>query len=147
MELLIAGLLPTILTVAGTLVSGLVPWGFVLAKKYIATKTTNALVENAMTRISHTVETVVASLTQTMATSMKAKAADGQLTKEEASTLRSEAIDAIKQQLPIAIQENAKLGVNDLDAFIKTKIEQAVLNQKSKLTPAVSTIVSTVAGA
>jgi len=147
MNELIAGLMPSLLTVAGTLVSGIVSWALVWAKKYAATKTTNALVDNALTRVSHTVETVVDGLTQTMVTSMKEKTADGRLTTEEALLLKSEALNSVKQQLPAAIQDNAKLGVNNLDTFIKTKIEQAVLNQKSKLTPAVSAIVSSVAGA
>lgn len=130
MENFIADILPGLVTVAGTVITGLVSWGLMAGRKYIKAKTDNVMVEYALTRVSHTVETVVAGLSQTLAASLRAKAEDGKLTADDASNLRVEALNTVKQQLPDVVKEYAGLGVKNLNTFILGKVEAAVLNQK-----------------
>lgn len=121
-----------------TLLTPLVSWGLYEAVKYIRSKTNNEAINNALTRISHTVETVVAGLTQTMAAELRALTEDGKLTKEDGESLKKLAIQAVKDQVPFAVKQIALLGITNLNDFISTKIEQAVLNQKLLLGPVVT---------
>lgn len=130
MENFIADILPGLVTVAGTVITGLISWGLLSAGQYVKTKTGNLMVEYAMTRVSHTAETVVAGLSQTMAAELRAAAADGKLTKEDAFLLRTRALTEVKAQLPAVVKKYAGMGVKSLDTLIRGKIEQAVLNQK-----------------
>lgn len=136
METMIAGLLPYIFATAGTVLTGLVPWGFVLVRKFAATKIKNALVDNALTRISHTVETVVASIFQEMVKSLTEKAADGRLSADDMAKLKTDTLTSVKTLIPAAIQANAKLAFPDLDTWISKKIDQAALKVEATAFPA-----------
>lgn len=129
-ETILAAIVPTVLPGAGALVMGLVSLALVSVKNYVTAKTNNVLAENALTRITHTAETVVASLNQTVVQGLKDASADGKLSKDEAVNVKNQAIDTIKAQLPEAIKQNAGLGINDLEQFITAKIEQAVGHTK-----------------
>lgn len=126
MKMMIAGILPYIFATAGSMLTGLVPWGFALLKKYTATKTNNALVENALTRISHTVETVVAELIYAMVKSLTEKTADGRISGDDLDKIKADALTNVKELIPAAILDNARLGITDLDTWITKKINQAV---------------------
>lgn len=118
-----------LLSVVGVLVSAALYQGVM----YIRKKTNNEAVENALTRISRTVRTVVDGLSQTMAAELRALSEDGKLTKEDAASLKNLAVEAVKNQIPYAIQQIVAGGVVSLDSFISDKIEQAVLDQKGFL--------------
>lgn len=133
-ETLLATVVPILLPGAGTLVSVLASLVLVWVKKYVKTKTDNILVENALTRISNTTETVVASLGQTVAQSLKEAAVDGKLTKDEAAELRDKAYASVMALLPDVLKQQATLGVADLNQLIFAKIEQAVGKHSSKTT-------------
>ena len=133
-ETLLATVVPILLPGVGTLVSVLASLVLVWVKKYVKTKTDNILVENALTRISNTTETVVASLGQTVAQSLKEAAADGKLTKDEAAELRDKAYTSVMALLPEVLKQQATLGVADLNQLIFAKIEQAVGKHSSKTT-------------
>lgn len=125
-ETFLAAIVPVLLPGAGALVTGLVSLALISVKKYVTAKTGNALVENALTRITNTTETVVASLTQTVAQGLKEAAADGKLTKDDSERLKAMAHTAIMAQLPAVIKTHAALGITDLEQFVASKIEQAV---------------------
>ena len=133
-ETLLATVVPILLPGACTLVSVLASLVLVWVKKYVKTKTDNILVENALTRISNTTETVVASLGQTVAQSLKEAAVDGKLTKDEAAELRDKAYASVMALLPEVLKQQATLGVADLNQLIFAKIEQAVGKHSSKTT-------------
>ena len=116
--------------VIGSLVTGLVTWIGVEARKYIKAKAENALVENALTRISHTVETVVSDLSMTLAAEMKAQADDGRLTMDNAKFLKCTAVERIRNQLPATVMKDASLGVNSIESFMSSKIEQSLAKAK-----------------
>ena len=131
-ETLLATVVPVLVPGAGTLVSILVSLVLVWVKNYVKAKTNSSLVENALTRISNTTETVVASLGQTVAQSLKEAAADGKLTKDEAAELRDKAYASVMTLLPEALKQQATLGVADLNQLIFAKIEQAVGKHSAK---------------
>ena len=133
-ETLLTAVIPVLLPGAGALVSVLVSLVLVWVKNYVKAKTDNILVENALTRISNTTETVVASLGQTVAQGLKEAAADGKLTKDDAAALRDKAYAAVMAQLPEVLKQHAALGVADLNQLIFAKIEQAVGKRPSKTT-------------
>lgn len=113
-----------------TLLTPLVTWALGAGIKYISQKTKNEAVEMALTRVSHTVETIVDSLTQTMAQSLREQSKDGKLTSEDAMILKDKAVSAVFRQVPISVQKLAEEGVNNLGLFVSDKIEKAVLKQK-----------------
>ena len=131
-ETLLATVVPVLLPGAGTLVSIFVSLALVWVKNYVKTKTDSILVENALTRISNTTKTVVDSLSQTVAQSLKEAAADGKLTKEDAALLRDKAYTSVMTLLPDMIKQQAALGVADLNQLIFAKIEQAVGKHSAK---------------
>ena len=133
-ETLLATVVPVLLPGAGTLVSILASLVLVWVKNYVKAKTNSILVENALTRISNTTETVVDYLGQTVAQGLKEAAADGKLTKDEAAELRDKAYASVMAQLPEVLKQHAALGVADLNQVIFTKIEQAVGKRPSKTT-------------
>ena len=133
-ETLLATVVPVLLPGAGALVSILTSLVLVWVKKYVKAKTDNILVENALTRISNTTETVVDYLGQTVAQGLKEAAADGKLTKEDAALLRDKAYASVMTLLPDMIKQQAALGVADLNQLIFAKIEQAVGKRPSKTT-------------
>ena len=133
-ETLLATVVPVLLPGAGTLVSILASLVLVWVKNYVKAKTNSILVENALTRISNTTETVVASLGQTVAQGLKEAAADGKLTKDDAAALRDKAYATVMAQLPEVLKQHAALGVADLNLLIFAIIEQSVGKRHIKTT-------------
>jgi hypothetical protein len=130
MDLIVSEVVKALAPVVGTLMMGVSSMVLLWLKNYIKAKTNNALVENALTRISNTVETAVAHVGQTVVKGLREAAEDGKLTKEDAIKVKRMAMDMVRLQMPDAIIEHAKLGVESLDMFISTKIEQAVDKRK-----------------
>lgn len=97
---------------------------------YVKTKTTNSKVEFAIDRVSHTVDTVVASLTQTVISSMKEASIDGKLTKEDAEKVKADATKNILKIINSDVVDVAKTYFGDFDVFLSNKIEQAVNKSK-----------------
>ena len=118
-----------------TLLTPLVSWGLAEGARGIRNKFKNEAVDSALTRITHTVETTVADLSQTMVKKMKEATDDGRLTPEEARDIKGVAVQTVFDQVPDKIQKLAEGGVNDLTLFVQSKIEQAVSKQKTFLPP------------
>lgn len=127
-EMLIPIFVDTILPAGGILVTGLVSWGLIRLNKYIKTKTGNEIVNNAMAHITHTVNTTVRELEQTLVPEIKKSLKDGKLTSVEAGKLRDIAIAKVKAQLPKNVEKAAYGAVNSLTSIIGAKIEGAVLD-------------------
>lgn len=90
--------------------------------------------QEGMTSLAATAEVVAAVVNDMNAETvakLKEKASDGKLTKEEILDVQYEAINKVKNQLPQQVASASTRMVNDLDAYIKGKIEQEVAVAKS----------------
>lgn len=130
MSALLSTLAAALIPAAGSILTGLVSMALIKIKAYVATKTKNELVDAALTRITHTVNTTVAGITQTMVAELKAASVDGKLPDDAALAVKAAAFNAVMAQLPEAVKTDAMMGVNSLVQLVNTKIEAAVLAQK-----------------
>lgn len=128
LEMLIPIFVNAVLPVAGTIITGLISWGLIELSKYLKTKTKNEVVNNAMAHISHTVNTTVKEIEQTIVPEIKAALRDGKLTSAEARKLKDIAIAKVKAQLPKDIKKAAYGAVNSLTSIIGAKVEGAVFD-------------------
>ena len=99
---------------------------------FIKTKTKNEAVNDAMAHISHTVETTVHELEQTLVPEAKKATQDGKLTSQEALGIKLTATNKVKAQLPKAMEKAAQGAVNSLNGIIGAKVEKAVLGLKMR---------------
>jgi len=132
MEAFFAIFVSSFAPVLGTIVTGLVSWGVVELTKYVRTKTKNEMANQAISQICQTVQATVADLKQTMVPAMQKVAADGKITKEDATVLKNLAVEKINKQVPKAIEQAALLSVNSVSALIEAEIERAVGETKKK---------------
>lgn len=128
-DIIIQGLIP----VAATIITSLASWALVEVRKFTAEKLKNERVNAAMERITHTAQTTVDQLTQTVAINLKEAAENGKLTTAQARTLKADAARTVLKQLPDATKAAAELAVGSINALISSKIEQAVLKQKAAM--------------
>jgi len=128
MDFLIPIFVNAVLPAGGILVTGLVSWGLVRLNKYIKIKVGNEIVNDAMAHISHTVNTTVKDLEQTLVPELKAALKDGKLTSVEGRKLKDIAIAKVKAQLPKDIEKAAYGAVNSLTSIIGAKVEGAVFD-------------------
>lgn len=133
LELLIPIFVNAVLPIGGTLLTGLVSWGLIELNKKVRAKTKNEIVSAAMTRITHTVETTVKDLEQTLVPEIKKVLKDGKLTAEEGKKLKATAIATVKAQLPVEVKKAAYSAVNSLTDMIGAKINGAVFDLAKKL--------------
>ncbi len=124
-DIIIQGLLP----VASTLITALVSMALVEVKKLTAEKLKNEKINAAMDRVTHTVQTTVDNLTQTLAIQLKDASENGKLTATQARTLKQDAAKTVLKQLPDATKAATELAVTSINALIGSKIEQALLKQ------------------
>lgn len=128
LETLLAMFTNAFLPVIGTLFSGIATYVATL----LVSKVKNSNISDALGRVSMTAETVVKSIEQTTVSALKAAAADGKLTKEDAKSVKDAAVKKLKDQLPSSVLEVANAGVTSLETFISDKIEKAVNDLKKK---------------
>lgn len=103
----------------------------VKANAWVKEKTQNEMAENAMRRITHTAETVVDELNQTLVPKVLAAASDGKLTADDAHMLKNEAVGMVRDRLPLAVMAASKFAANNVATLIGAKIEQAVGKAKA----------------
>jgi hypothetical protein len=115
-------IVPALTTAVGLLVT----WGLAKLRGYLKAKGMSQSANFAYDSVSQLVQTAVVSLNQTMRKTMT----DGQLSESEKRQLKSAAIDMVNKQLPEAIRKIMDRNVNDLDDFIKQRIEETVNYQK-----------------
>ncbi len=109
----------------GTLVSV----GVVYGNRYLKAKTGNESVH----AVGETIGAVVNDLAATIVKEIKAKSADGRLTKNEALDVKDMAVAQVKDQLPKAVAKSAQAVVGNLDAFVAGKIEEKVKDLATKV--------------
>jgi hypothetical protein len=126
MENLIATLAPKAMELIGIILAGILTWGITLFKQ----KTTAEAGLKALDHVDRVTSTVVDSLTQTMAASLKEAAADGKLSADDISNLKNSAIAQTTALLSSSVASAATAAVGDLSSYIATKIEAQVLAQK-----------------
>lgn len=131
MESMLAILAGAFAPILGAIATGLVSWGAIEVTKYVKAKTKNEAANDAISHICHTVETTVANLNQTLVPALQKASADGKLTANDADYLKAAAIQSVKNQLPTAIENSARLAVNSVNDLVEAKIEQAVGEHKS----------------
>jgi hypothetical protein len=122
MEIMAAQMIPVIVATLATLVSV----GLVRLNRWLKMKTGS----EAIAAAGEIVATTVNELTATTAKNLKAAAADGKLTADEALQVKNQAIVLTKKQLPPAVAKAAAIAVGDLDAYISGTIERVVAERK-----------------
>jgi ElaB/YqjD/DUF883 family membrane-anchored ribosome-binding protein len=134
--LLTSILLNTVAPILGTLLTGLFSWGTVESVKFVKTKTKNEQAAAAVQQVGDIIQTVVDELNQTVVSTLKAPGE--KLNSGAAAEVKRRAMEKIKQQLPEVVAKTAEAAVGPINAYISSKIEQAVGVSKT-LTPAAAT--------
>ena len=122
MEIMAAQMIPVIAVTLSTLVSV----GLIRLNRWLKMKTGS----EALAAAGEIVATTVNELTATTAKNLKAAAADGKLTADEALQVKNQAIVLTKKQMPPAVAKAAALAIGDLDAYISGTIERVVAERK-----------------
>lgn len=119
--------------VLGTAMTVLVSWGTIELTRYVRSKTKNETANAGVKRICDMARTTVAELNQTLVPAMRKVAADGKLTQADAAYLKKLALEKVKKQIPIAIEQAANLAVNSISALAEAEIEKAIGETKGGL--------------
>ena len=122
MEIMAAQMVPVIAVTLATLVSV----GLIRLNRWLKMKTGSEAVAAAGEILAATVN----ELTATTAKNLKAAAADGKLTADEALQVKNQAIVLTKEHMPPAVAKAAALAIGDLDAYISGTIERVVAERK-----------------
>jgi len=132
MEALLVGIfMKAIVPAIGTALSTIAGLGMNEARKLIKKKTKNEAAKAALTHITHTVETVVTNLEQTLVKEMKAKKrGKKKLTQTDISQLKARAFEKVISQVAEPVKKDALLAINNIHAFVTDKIEKTVHDMK-----------------
>ena len=126
--LLISGVISQFLIPAlGVIITGLVGWGV----KTLQKKTNSDLAKNALDQVDQIVGTVVGSIAQTTAKTMKAATKDGHFSDLEKKQLRAGAQAQIMTLLPRELIKAVEKSINNPGSYVKNKIEERVLAGKA----------------
>ena len=115
---------------AGGLLLALVSWALMELTRFVRGRTQSESINDALARVCYMVETTVAKLNQTVVDDLRAAAADGRISAEDAKAIRDRALAAVYLQLPDQVLEIAAKGVTDLTRFVEDRIERAVREQQ-----------------
>jgi len=115
-------LIPALTTIIGALVAA----GIAYFNSWIASKTKNEKIREAMYFLSGLVSDTVAEINQSVELAYK----DGKLTQDEKYKLRALAMDKIDTQIPAATRKILTTAVDTLDDYIGTLVEASVAAQK-----------------
>lgn len=102
------------------------------AAAWLKAKTKDEQAAASLERIHHTAQTVVAHIEQTMRKEFARSMADGRLTKGEAVRLQEIAVKRINEILTPEVKATAGASVANLEAFLRAKVEQAVLQMRQR---------------
>lgn len=100
---------------------------------WIAQKTDNEMLEGVLIWMDHLVFSVVKEFAQAVVPAYRTAAADGKLSKSEATEIRQLAIDTIKKRMGLkGMAKAAKLGLagDAFDQLLGTRVEAAVHDLK-----------------
>jgi uncharacterized membrane protein YebE (DUF533 family) len=107
----------------GALLLGLVNAGVVLAIRWIHNRTKNERAQAAVTAIGDVTTATVARLNQQVVNALKN---DGKFDEAEKAQIKQVALKSINEQLRPEVRKAAGGFLDDLDAYIDSKLEEAV---------------------
>ena len=127
MEGILGSIVAQIAPVALTLVTGLGSLGMVYLNRWLKVKAGG----ESVSAVNEVVGAVVNELGATLAKDIRAAAADGKLTRQEAQDIKALAVTRVKAQLPNTVARAAGKAVGDLSDYIAGKIEEKVREAKN----------------
>lgn len=129
-------ILEQLLNVLLPLVLALLSWAGVYARTWIKQRVENEYAEGALLRLVDAVETTVKETQQTTIKEARRASEDGRITKEEALTIRDDAVARVRVYLGAnGVKHLEKVFDKDrVDAVIRSKIEAAVHDVKNGAT-------------
>lgn len=122
MEVILAQLLPVIISVLG----GLASIAVVRFNKWLKAQTAS----QAIGVVGELTGSVVNELNAVTVSRLKEAASDGKLTKEEIQDVRNSALTKVINRIPADVAKIAAGGVGDLKAYILGKVEEKVREAK-----------------
>jgi hypothetical protein len=131
-EVLIATVVPVLVqTLVPLALAGITTLCAMLAKK-IHTQTKNEAALSLSDRVSSVIADTVRALVQSEAEALKAAAADGKLTKEDAAMLKQKAIEVVKAHLsPKELAKHVK--GSDVNLVLGVAVEASLSRLKGKV--------------
>ena len=111
-------------------IAGLVAVAIARFNKWIRTKTDSEEVLTTMDSVYQIVEVTVADANATIVAGMKAAAADGKITEEEAKEIKDSVFSQIKNNIPPKSAKVLSKVIADLDAYLMSLIEKLVSEAK-----------------
>ena len=127
MEGILGSIVAQIAPVALTLVTALGSLGMVYLNRWLKVKAGG----ESVSAVNEVVGAVVNELGATLAKDIRAAAADGKLTRQEAQDIKALAVTRVKAQLPNTVARAASKAVGDLSDYIAGKIEEKVREAKN----------------
>ncbi len=124
-------MLTTITTsIFATIASSVISWVGVEISKFLQQKTKNEKMNATIKKVTDITATVVSEISQTAAKELRATEFENKLNQVNKKDLKDMAFRKIIQQIPNKPQVEKELGINYLNEFINSKIEQAVWENK-----------------
>ena len=111
-------------------IAGLVAVAIARFNKWIRTKTDSEEVLTTFDSVFNIVEVAVADANATVVTSIKAAAADGKITEQEAIDIKNKVFKQIKDTIPPKSAKVLSKVIADLDAYLMSLIEKLVSEAK-----------------
>ena len=111
-------------------IAGLVAVAIARFNKWIRTKTDSEEVLTTFDSVFNIVEVAVADANATVVTSLKAAAADGKITEQEAIDIKNKVFKQIKDTIPPKSAKVLSKVIADLDAYLMSLIEKLVSEAK-----------------
>jgi hypothetical protein len=126
-QLALQVLAPMAVTIASTLVI----WILGEVARWVRERAKNERVGVAVNQLCMTAASTVAELEQVLVPQLKERAADGKLSATDKRQLQALALKRTKDRLTPAVQKQAGTAIADLDGFLRSQIEQTILEMRS----------------
>ena len=124
------------LDILGPIVAAAAAWALFKFGSWLKSKTQNERVRALIDIATRSAGTAVKSVEATLRPTIKKLAADGKLTPDEGSGLRSAAVEAMRRDMgPAAtdlLQKSLQLGRDEFDRWLERQVEAANLTLSSK---------------
>lgn len=126
METMLTTIVAQVAPVFLALVTTLVSIGLVRLNRWIKAKGGS----EAALAVDQVVSSTINELNATIVKDVRAAAADGKLTRQEAMEIKDRAVSQVMGQLPPAVAKTAIGVLGDLEAFVRGKVEEKVAGAK-----------------
>lgn len=120
-------ILKYIIAPALPVLGGVIVWALNALVKYLNAKTAGTRGENTVKTLGELAQSIVADLEVTLRPQIQKALADGTLSKEEAATLKAEALRILKEKAPAGLLATAGtlFGASGLDTWLSGLVERA----------------------